>query len=466
MTAALGLGSSAFAHRAAWAADPPIRGNDYTLEAFNGPVLANTRVTGFAGANAAFGDGLDGASVNTASPAIRPMSSLRFVEWDASVGISLPGSFGASDYQNRGNRGSAAALDRTRQFLQVSAGFGLQVGHFGTAATIDVLRYTISGSNANPLGGVFSRSGGGLTLNFAKIGAKVAYSFNEDQLAVGVGARVLAMGYDQLIGSRDGLFGFLGAAPEVGLVAMPKAQPYRLAITFRAPVIASPLAETGGPGVQRVGGYALPGRITAPWELEAGVALQFGRRPLNLSWEDPRGARNLARVQVMHARHERSKHPLPPDVEAARQSIEEQYIEAFYEQELAARRREMLRLPREKLLLLVSVLISGASGDATSVIGFVDQVRDQAGKNVTYSPRIGAEVEPIYDLVRVRAGTYLEPSRFEQGFSRQHFTFGGDIRLFRTPKVLFVPELDLCFNAAVDVAPRFANIGGFLCVWR
>lgn len=449
------------------AQDVPIRGNDYTLEVFNGPVLSNTRVTGFAGANAAFGDGLDGASVNTAAPAIRATSSLRFVDYDASVGISLPGSFGASDYQNRGDRGSAAALDRTRQFLQLSGGFGLQIGHFGTAATIDVLRYTISGTDENPLRSVFAKTGPGLTLNFARIGIKAAYSFHDDQLAVGVGARIVAMGYDQLIGSRDGLFGFLGAAPEVGLVAMPKAQPYRLAVTFRAPVVASPLAENAAPGaVERVAGYAVPGRIVAPWELEAGVALQFGRRPLNIPWTDPRGARDFARQQVNQARAEREKYPLPPDAEAARRSVEEQYIDARYEEEIRARRQEARRLPREKLLVLASVLVSGSSGDATSVIGFVDQVRDHAGMSVTYSPRVGLEVEPIYDLLRVRTGSYLEPSRFPEGVSRQHFTFGGDIHLGRIPPILFMPELDLCFNAAVDVAPRFANIGGFICIWR
>src|SRR5690606_19194553 len=94
------------------------------------------------------------------------------------------------------------------------------------------------------------------------------------------------------------------------------------------------------------------------------------------------------------------------------------------------RRARYLNWPRERVLFLASVLVTGPSADAVALEGFLDQRREIVGRSVSVSPRVAAESEPVPNLIRVRAGMYLEPSRFADSSTRQHFTFGGDLRLF------------------------------------
>ena len=65
-----------------------------------------------------------------------------------------------------------------------------------------------------------------------------------------------------------------------------------------------------------------------------------------------------------------------------------------------------------------------------SLQGFLDQRVETVGKAITVTPRLGIEGEPLRDRLTLRVGTYVEPSRYEEGTPRQHFTFGGDVRLF------------------------------------
>jgi hypothetical protein len=48
-----------------------------------------------------------------------------------------------------------------------------------------------------------------------------------------------------------------------------------------------------------------------------------------------------------------------------------------------------------------------------------------------FSPRLGLEGGLIPEWLEVRAGTYLEPTRFEASNPRLHGTFGLDVRLFK-----------------------------------
>ncbi len=58
--------------------------------------------------------------------------------------------------------------------------------------------------------------------------------------------------------------------------------------------------------------------------------------------------------------------------------------------------------------------------------------------------------------LRLRGGTYWEPSRFDGVDGRLHYTFGAELALFQFP-LLGEHRLDLSFTG--DVAARYRNVG-------
>ncbi len=79
---------------------------------------------------------------------------------------------------------------------------------------------------------------------------------------------------------------------------------------------------------------------------------------------------------------------------------------------------------------------------------------------MTLTPRVGIESEPVPNWVHARAGSYIEPSRFADSTPRQHFTLGGDIRLFRfSPWGIFGDQI-WRITLGADLAPRYQNYDG------
>jgi hypothetical protein len=71
------------------------------------------------------------------------------------------------------------------------------------------------------------------------------------------------------------------------------------------------------------------------------------------------------------------------------------------------------------------------------------------------SPRLGAEVAVWRNRFRLRAGTYLEPSRTASAGPRPHVTGGGELRLFRVQALHGRVKLDLAWQVGADYAPRY-----------
>ena len=122
------------------------------------------------------------------------------------------------------------------------------------------------------------------------------------------------------------------------------------------------------------------------------------------------------------------------------------------------------------VLLLASVLLSGpttgASSQSVSLEGFLDQESETVGRSVTATPRFGLEGEPIHERMTLRAGTYVEPSRYDSGSPRQHFTFGGDVRLFPLDFWGLLPRANWKIGLFVDLAPRYVNGGIGIGEWH
>ncbi len=277
-----------------------------------------------------------------------------------------------------------------------------------------------------------------------------------------------------------------GASPEVGALYMPTGVQWRFGAALRASVSGGASGSdsvTNDAGVVEAGPFVLPSQITLPWEAEVGAAYQLGPRPLNPGWENPHEEEHWLRQRIVDQRaerellHDAELEMLPPIARAARAAaiqVEEAQARADEDQELASvskrlhdeRRARYENWPREKILLLGSVLFSGPSSNAVSLQGFVDQRVETVGRSLTVTPRLGMEGEPLRDLLTVRVGTYVEPSRYAEGTPRQHFTFGGDVRLFPLDFWGIFPHAVWKIAFVIDLAPRYENYGIGIGNWH
>ena len=82
----------------------------------------------------------------------------------------------------------------------------------------------------------------------------------------------------------------------------------------------------------------------------------------------------------------------------------------------------------------------------------------ERGNDITVSPHAGFEYEAMPRRLRLRLGTYLEPSRTALGDDRWHATTGLEIRLFRLKLFKGVIDTEISWEAAVDYAPRYLNV--------
>ncbi|MBV9946511.1 MAG: hypothetical protein JOZ69_06665, partial [Myxococcales bacterium] len=311
-----------------------------------------------------------------------------------------------------------------------------------------------------------------------------AYGIAGGQVAFGGGLRVVTM---QIV--EDGaptLLTMTGVGPEVGALWMPTGSQWRVGAAVRAPVSGGIFGServTVEDNVRRAGSFILPSRIVMPWEVEAGVAYQLGPRPLNPGWQNPHDQERRLRSRLEAARAERALDrerrvaEAPPEKREtlrAQLDAQEEFVRGIEDQRYAAdlaalgvgRKARYQNWPREKILLLASVLVSGPSETAISLEGFLDQRAEAVGGHVTLTPRLGLEGEPLRDRILLRTGTYLEPSRYESGVPRQHFTFGGDVRLFPLDFWRLLPDTDWKLAFFVDLAPRYANGGLALGTWH
>jgi hypothetical protein len=92
---------------------------------------------------------------------------------------------------------------------------------------------------------------------------------------------------------------------------------------------------------------------------------------------------------------------------------------------------------------------------------------DRSGQRATITPRIGLEAEPIANVLQLRAGSYLEPSRYSYGEPRVHGTFGVDVSLF-TWSFFGRYEDDTYWRVGgfVDGARRYLGWGLTAGIWR
>lgn len=435
---------------------------------------------------------------------MREPYSFEHFEWDASADISFPGAFGGMDFDNRGDKGIEQQIERnqrlgvarrstvetTDRFLYLNGGLWGQIGNVGMTVTADMLRYDVAGQTSQQPT---------LAVGLTRLHAAVAYGFLHNQLCVGAGLRLAYVDLSEAGQSNAPVISMFGFAPQAGLIVKPESHPWRLGLTVRAPVSASDFSlsnlirerENDSTVVRRAGpSFIVPSRIVQPWEVEAGIAYQLGPRPLNPPWEDPRIqklaregaverqrtvrlAAQTAAIAAMpattalerYARAERAAELAEEDRVA--RAAEDAELKGIEERLLAERKARYANWPRERVLLLASVLMTGPSTDAVALEGFIDQRREIVGSLVSISPHFAVEGEAMPNRLTTRAGMYVEPSRFSDGTPREHLTIGIDVRLFRWSVFgIFDDDHEWQVSAFLDLAERYQNFGLGVGTWH
>ncbi len=450
-------------------------------------MLGPSRIVGLGGAYTGVAEGVDGVTSNVAAPAVRAPYSSHHVDIDLTASVSLPGAFSSTDFENRGALPSSQGSSSASGFVYGNAGLLLQVGPFGGAFTIDATSYTLT-----------APSGQALAVRVLRAHAIVAWAFWRHQLVIGAGACGASM---NLPSNALSLAPPSGLAPEVGMLLKIDDEPWRFGLSGRAPVIAG----VGGQVTTDVNGFKtvagctaavgtpgslcpfLPTSVVLPGQIDIGFALQLGPRPLNPHWIDPTSELEPLRQTIEDQRTERAKRDAQelaaaPDglvrsklrreldsVEKAIRRVEEARVSAEEQRVQDAHDARYKNWPRPKLLIVVNTVITAPVGNAVAVSSFLDQTNKPAyGGSWTISPRVGLEGEPVPDRFKLRFGSYLEPSLFDGGSARQHFTFGGDLKLFHLWDFLgsFLSKTTWQLSFATDLAPRYTNWGISLGAWQ
>lgn len=413
-----------------------IQTSDYSLDLFQGPVLAGSRITGLAGAYSALAEGAEGHSFNAAAPVVRTPYSTRRTDWDATAGVTFPSGVSGTDFDNNGRSGFTYG-----NFVFLTLGGQIQDRRAGVGATVNLQQYQLSGvDQTDQVSSIVLRYGRGNLVG--------GYSFFDDQLYVGGGLRaaVLAL-VDSKFGAEKELFSATGFGLEAGAVWAPKELPVRTGLTLRTPAEgkADPASRIAADenGDRKIGNTFLPTTIFLPWEIEAGAATQLGPRPLNPGWTNPESF---------------------TAEELAAQALEGE------EPTKTARRLAKLRydsLPRKKLLITSSVLITGPTKNAVGIESFMAQQVDRSGERVSVMPRLGLEGEVIPGWLQLRGGSYLEPSRFRGVTPRPHGTFGFDVKTFSWDVFgVLDPGTYFRVSSAVDVSRQYFGWTLGAGIWR
>ena len=464
-----------------------ITSNHYGIDLFQGPVLASTRVTGLAGAFVAIGEGVEGNTQNPAAPAVRVPWSNSHIDYDGGIGVTFPSSLKNSDFFNSGRR-TDLPKGTTGGFVFLNLAGNLQYGKWGLGITADLQTYALNRNTANT-GKVADQ----LQATISVTHLQLARAFLDAQLIVGIGDRVATLAVDNkdsLSTTQQNLFSTVGNGYEAGFVLKPNYRQFRIGGALRTGVTTRP--TNSAPSVlyadDPTNRLYLPERVTVPWDLDLGLAIQLGPRPLNPRWVDP--SVELERVKRFlqwreRERDRRRRFELERvaanhgDLQAARQALDaELTTEAALDEATLGRaereldqeiRRRLRALQRFHVLILSSLVISGTTQDAVGVESFLERTTQRSGAQQSYSPRIALETETVPDWLRLRAGSYHEPSRFpsNRAGGRIHGTLGFDAKLLPFDAFGLVHEgTTWRLSGSLDAARNYFGWSVAIGVWH
>jgi hypothetical protein len=419
----------------------PITTSEYSIDLFQGPLFAGSRVTSLGGAYVAIAEDVDGDLQNPAAPAVRPFFSYTHFDYWLGFGVTFPADLSNMDFFNSGSK--THVPNPPNSFVFFTPAVNLQWGEFAIGLNLAIQNYALS----DPVAGERR----GVTATIPTTHLQIAHGFEHNQLVLGVGVRYVSMSVNEP--DQGGLL-FRSAGPgfEFGAVYKPETLPLRLGIAYRTPIVTQASYsdkllpnENGDLILKRSDGSSiyLPKSVSSPWDLNFGFAIQFGARPLNHRW---RTDEELIKRQML----QRDLHALDYEEELqralslSRSPAETTAAERQYERRIAAEDRAVeiallkVKTAIEKRLtamnrfyvqVAASMLLSGAVQNSVGVESLVNQTVQRSGQHTVLSPRLGVEVGAFPNFLKFRAGTYLEPTRFDEAKPRMHATGGLDLKL-------------------------------------
>ena len=463
--------------------------NHYGIDLFQGPVLASTRVIGLAGAFVAIGEGVEGDTQNPAAPAVRVPWSNSHIDYDLGFGVTFPSTLKNSDFFNSGRRTDLPKGTTSGGFVFLDVAANLQFGKWGIGATTGLQTYALNRDTGDSSAKVADL----LESTISVTHIQLARAFFDGQIVLGIGDRIATFAVNnqnRLNTSQRDLFSSVGNGYEAGFVLKPNEQQFRVGGAFRTGVTTSASADSetilypNDPANR----LYLPARVTLPWDLDVGLAIQLGPRPLNPRWVDPslelerckrflhwrklererRRAFELARVAMLHG-----------DVQGAALALDDEFeTEAALDAASLNRaqdnldaeiRRRLRELQRFHVLILSSIVITGTAADAVGVESFLERTAQRSGASLSFSPRVAIETESVPNWLRLRAGSYHEPTRFpsnKQG-GRVHGTLGFDVKLFPFDAFGLVHEgTTWRIGGSLDAARNYFGWSAAIGVWH
>jgi hypothetical protein len=467
----------------------PIRTSAYKVDLVQTPVVGGSRLTGIAGAYVAIAEGIDGNTQTPVSPAVRVPYSYDYFDYDLGIGLTMTSVLRNTDFFNTGRSTDLDA--RQTGFVFLTPALNLTYGSFGIGITIELQHYDLS--QTDPV----SNERHELGADFVTGHLQVANSFFDQQLTLGMGARVVSLTLNDLSAEQQQLFSTEGVGAEFGLLIRPNEQQYRIGAAFRSSVTTTALSNSRvqpdaqgdrilGTGPEQTDALWLPNNVALPWDLNVGLALMLGPRRFNPFWYyDEQGldtlqrnvaARRAQRRQQAQQWLERARKE-GRNLEAQRSALaaEDARQSALETQELieherrarVALKRRYAEMSRRYLLLTTSLVLTGAVHDAVTVPSFLSRVVDRSGREMVVSPRFGLETETVPNWVKVRAGSYVEPTRSDAGLMRVHGTLGLEAKVFPwTVFGLWEEGSEWRISGALDVAQRYLGWGISIGNWH
>ncbi|HYQ41573.1 MAG TPA: hypothetical protein VER11_06390 [Polyangiaceae bacterium] len=419
----------------------PITTSEYSLDLFQGPLFAGSRVTSLGGAYVAIAEDVDGDLQNPAAPAVRPFFSYTHFDYWLGFGVTFPADLQNMDFFNSGSK--THVPNPPNSFVFFTPAVNLQWGEFAIGLNLAIQNYALSA----PVEGERR----GVTATIPTTHLQIARGFEHNQLVFGVGVRYVSMTVNE---PDQGGFLFRSSGPgfEFGGVWKPESLPLRLGIAYRTPIVTQAsysdklLPNANGDLIlKRSDGSSvyLPKSVSSPWDLNFGFAVQFGARPINPPW---RSDEELIKRQLLERELRELEYEQERDrqLAIARTSSERTAIEKQYDKRIAAEERaaeialltektkiekKLTAMNRRYVQVAASMLLSGAVENSVGVESLVNQTVQRSGQHVVLSPRLGVEVGAFPDFLKLRAGTYLEPTRFDEAKPRMHATGGLDLKL-------------------------------------
>ncbi|HEY0465377.1 MAG TPA: hypothetical protein VGC79_14280, partial [Polyangiaceae bacterium] len=150
----------------------PIRTSDYSLDLFQGPLFAGSRVTSLGGAYVAIAEDVDGDLQNPAAPAVRPFFSYTHFDYWLGFGITFPGDLANMDFFNSGSK--THVPNPPNSFVFFTPAVNLQWGEFAIGLNLAVQQYAL----ADPVAGEKR----GITATIPTTHLQIARGFDHNQL--------------------------------------------------------------------------------------------------------------------------------------------------------------------------------------------------------------------------------------------------------------------------------------------